>query len=191
MALPSTDRFRRPTLQALSGGAPTTNEPVHDRVQKTLEISDEDRAYVPPTSNNSTFTNRIAFAFVYLQERKLIEKTSEDPNTYKITELGERALADGLDLSAISPRATPPLDLPQAAPEEVSTGVRVWLIRAGREGRYEQLALDQEVSLIGWGELGDIDPEASRDDLKAAIEQAYGEASRPVWPVRLVRFIDS
>ncbi len=61
--------------------------------------------------------------------------------------------------------------------EEVSTGVRVWLIRAGREGRYEELALDQDVSLIGWSELGDIDPEASRDDLKAAIEQSYGEAS--------------
>jgi hypothetical protein len=63
------------------------------------------------------------------------------------------------------------------APEEVSTGVRVWLIRAGRAGRYEELALDQEVSLIGWSELGDIDPGASRDDLKAAITQSYGEAS--------------
>ena len=63
------------------------------------------------------------------------------------------------------------------APEEVSTGVRVWLVRAGREGRYEELALDQDVSLIGWSELGEIDPEASRDDLKAAIVQLYGEAS--------------
>jgi hypothetical protein len=115
MALPSTDRFRRPTLQALSGGAPTTTEPVHDRVQAALQISDEDRAYIPPTSYTSTFTNRVAWAFVDLQRRGLIEKTRADPNTYKITEIGERALADGLDLSAISPRAKPPLDLPPAA----------------------------------------------------------------------------
>src|SRR5215211_6159908 len=111
MALPSTDRFRRPTLQALSGGAPTMKDPIHDRVQNILQISDEDRAYVPPTSHVSTFANRVAFAFVYLQERELIEKTSDYPNTYKITELGERALADGSDLSAISPGTTPPLDL--------------------------------------------------------------------------------
>lgn len=116
MALPSTDRFRRPTLQALSGGAPTTSEPVRDHVQKALQISDADRRSIPPTSPTATFTNRVAFAFVYLQERELIEKTSKYPNTYKITTLGERALAEGLDLSAISPRATPPLDLPQAAP---------------------------------------------------------------------------
>jgi DNA-binding PadR family transcriptional regulator len=108
MTLPETDRFRVPTLRALSGGSPTTSKPVHDRVQAILQISDEDRAYIPPTSNNSTFTNRVAWAFVDLQRRGLIEKTRTDPNTYKITTAGEQALTDGLDLSAISLRVQPP-----------------------------------------------------------------------------------
>ena len=51
------------------------------------------------------------------------------------------------------------------------------MIRAGREGRYEQLALDQDVCLIGWSELGEIPHDASRDDLKARIAEVYGEAS--------------
>jgi MoxR-like ATPase len=63
------------------------------------------------------------------------------------------------------------------AAEVVSTGGRVWLIRAGRQGRYEQLALDQDVCLIGWSDLGEIPPDASRDDLKARIAEVYGEAS--------------
>ena len=65
----------------------------------------------------------------------------------------------------------------ERATEDVSTGVRAWLIRAGREGRYEQLALDQDVCLIGWSELGEIQPDASRDDLKARIVEVYGDAS--------------
>ena len=51
---------------------------------------------------------------------------------------------------------------------------RVWLIRAGREGAYEQLALDQGVALIGWSYLGDIQ-DADRDRLKAMIREGSGE----------------
>lgn len=65
------------------------------------------------------------------------------------------------------------------ATEAVSTDVRVWMVRAGREGRYEELALDQDVCVIGWSELGAIQPSASRDDLKASIAAVYGEASAP------------
>lgn len=65
----------------------------------------------------------------------------------------------------------------ESGTEDAGTGVRVWLIRAGREGRYEQLALGQEVCLIGWSDLGGIEPAASRDDLKAKIAEVYGEAT--------------
>ncbi len=109
MAVPDTDRFRQPTLQALSGEDPTATERIHDRVQAILQISDEDRGYISPTSPMSTFTNRVAWAFVDLQRRELIQKTRSNPNTYEITEAGERALAEGLDLSAISPGANAPL----------------------------------------------------------------------------------
>lgn len=51
---------------------------------------------------------------------------------------------------------------------------RVWLIRAGREGENEELALDRDVAVIGWSELGDVGG-ASRDELKEAIREVYGE----------------
>src|SRR5437870_2571932 len=60
--------------------------------------------------------------------------------------------------------------------EAISTGAtRVWLIRAGREGQHEQLALDEGVALIGWSDLGELSPEMSRDDLKKVIRDQYGE----------------
>jgi MoxR-like ATPase len=51
---------------------------------------------------------------------------------------------------------------------------RVWLIRAGRSGEYESLALDRGVSVIGWSELGDIGT-AGRVEIKDAIRRVYGE----------------
>jgi MoxR-like ATPase len=52
---------------------------------------------------------------------------------------------------------------------------RVWLIRAGREGQQEQLALDESVALIGWSELGEVNPSLTREDLKRMIRERTGE----------------
>lgn len=56
-----------------------------------------------------------------------------------------------------------------------SEAPRVWLIRAGREGRYERLALEESVALIGWSELGALSPELSRDELKEMIRAHWNE----------------
>jgi MoxR-like ATPase len=58
---------------------------------------------------------------------------------------------------------------------EVSTGGRVWLIRAGRDGKYEQLAIDESVCLIGWSDLGAIPRDMSREALKQRIAEIWGE----------------
>ena len=60
----------------------------------------------------------------------------------------------------------------ETAASTLSTGVHVWLVRAGRDGEQEQLALNEEVALIGWPELGSLDDVTDRDLLKARIESA-------------------
>lgn len=60
----------------------------------------------------------------------------------------------------------------QCAP---AAGDRVWLVRAGREGRYEQLALDEGVCLIGWSELGELPPDTTRERLKQLIAETWDE----------------
>lgn len=58
--------------------------------------------------------------------------------------------------------------------EPLPDSERVWLIRAGRQGENEALALDAGVAIIGWSELGDVGS-ASREELKQAIRSTYGE----------------
>jgi len=176
MALPDTDRFRQPTLQALSGGIPVTSDDVHPRVQAILGASDVDRAYVPPKSHVSPFTNRVAWAFVDLQRRKLIEKTRDKPNTYKITDAGERALAEGLDLSAVSPRGGSPSARPDPPPlrarafdpdrppkpsdfrePNVSPEAKQQLLEKARQGHHRILVdLVRWLTARSWTSIGEI-----------------------------------
>ena len=43
----------------------------------------------------------------------------------------------------------------------------LWLVRAGRHGEQEDLALDQGMAVIGWGNIPDLSAITSKDELKA------------------------
>jgi restriction system protein len=43
----------------------------------------------------------------------------------------------------------------------------LWLVRAGRNGEQEDLALDEGLAVIGWRQVPDLDGIGSRDELKA------------------------
>lgn len=42
----------------------------------------------------------------------------------------------------------------------------VWLVRAGGRGERQDLALDQNVAVIGWNELPDLSQFKTREDLE-------------------------
>jgi hypothetical protein len=50
---------------------------------------------------------------------------------------------------------------------------RVWLVRAGRDGENEELALSEGAVVIGWDELPDLGEVASREELREMYERAY------------------
>jgi restriction system protein len=51
----------------------------------------------------------------------------------------------------------------------------VWLVRAGRNGEREQLALDQSVAVIGWQALPDLTPITTREALDQLVRATYPE----------------
>ncbi len=63
--------------------------------------------------------------------------------------------------------------------EAGSDGARVWLVRAGRNGEAEAVALDQSVAVIGWSELPDLSDYAQFTDLKALYTQRNPDDSQP------------
>ena len=67
-----------------------------------------------------------------------------------------------------------------------------WLVRAGKHGEREELALENDMAVIGWDELPDMSGIADRSELTALIEETYPEASlktrmnweSQVWPFK-------
>lgn len=66
----------------------------------------------------------------------------------------------------------------------------VWLVRAGSRGEREDLALENNIAVIGWGELGDLSDIDSREALLARLQATYPDAkpktlqnwASQIWP---------
>lgn len=72
--------------------------------------------------------------------------------------------------------------------------MRAWLVRAGKYGQRETLALEQGLAVIGWDELSDLSHIQTRDDLTAALRAAYPNDSPKRllnWQAQLWAFVHS
>ena len=56
-------------------------------------------------------------------------------------------------------------------------GQRAWIVRAGRNGENEPLALSHDAIVIGWEEIPDLAGVSSRDQLREIYEQAYPDTA--------------
>jgi restriction system protein len=73
-------------------------------------------------------------------------------------------------------------------------GVRmtVWMVRAGKDGAQEEMALAEGLAVIGWSELPDLSPITTRAALREALSAAYPEEKAKtlsnwesqIWPLR-------
>lgn len=52
----------------------------------------------------------------------------------------------------------------------------VWLVRAGRYGEAENLALEQGLSVIGWDELPDLATVQPREEVETLPRETYPDA---------------
>ena len=67
----------------------------------------------------------------------------------------------------------------------------MWLVRAEMHGEREELALENDIAVIGWDELPDVTGIADRSKLTSLIEETYPEAvsvqsASPCWSDRSV-----
>jgi len=57
----------------------------------------------------------------------------------------------------------------------------LWLVRAGKSGQQEDVALDKGLAVIGWEELPDLSPIKSREELEQLYRRVYpGDKSKTV-----------
>lgn len=67
----------------------------------------------------------------------------------------------------------------------------LWLVRAGKYGERENLALEEGLVVIGWEELADLSDISSREELRAQFDQTYpdiGKSQRDNWVAQVWAF---
>jgi restriction system protein len=52
----------------------------------------------------------------------------------------------------------------------------VWMVRAGRSGEREDLALRERVAVVGWDELSDLSDAGSREDIELMLREQHPDA---------------
>jgi len=53
----------------------------------------------------------------------------------------------------------------------------VWMVRAGRHGEHEALALEQGLSIIGWSEMPDLSTVPTKEAMRELVQRVYPDAS--------------
>lgn len=56
-------------------------------------------------------------------------------------------------------------------------GAKAWVVRGGREGEYEEFALDNDVVVSGWSEIGDLSDTKDRNEFREIIENLNRDMS--------------
>lgn len=70
----------------------------------------------------------------------------------------------------------------------------LWMVRAGKYGEREQMALDKNLAIIGWDELPDLAGIKDREDLTALLEKVYTDKKKNTlnnWESQLWPFINN
>lgn len=69
--------------------------------------------------------------------------------------------------------------------------MRAWVVRGGSSGEFENYALENDVAVVGWSELGDLSRVSTRNEIREIVRRAYqdiGEGAVANAAGQLLRF---
>jgi hypothetical protein len=178
-SVPSVDQLLHPTLSALADRQTHDLPEIVGTVADALELDPQSRTARIP-SGRTVLENRVAWARTCLVKAGLAEVPRE--SAIAITDAGQAALIDqsGPVTIAYLRRSSPGYanwmaDMGGALPEDELTGKdspTVWMVRAGRGGRYAPVFVERSAVVVGWGQTGDIDG-LQRDAILERVKAAY------------------
>lgn len=103
MPVPDFQTLMLPALRTLAQHSPATTSEVRAALAQELALSDVDLGELLPSKRQTTFANRVAWAYSYLKQAGLI--SSPKRGVYEITPIGVATLGEGparIDISFLS-----------------------------------------------------------------------------------------
>ncbi len=103
MPVPDFQTLMMPALRVLGDRSPRTTTEVRQALASEFALTEQDLAELLPSGRQTTFANRVAWAYSYLKQAGLIG--SPRRGTYEISERGRSVLGEGptrIDISYLS-----------------------------------------------------------------------------------------
>lgn len=103
MAVPDFQTLMLPALVLIAKRSPVTSSEAREALAAEFALTEADLAQLLPSGRQTTFANRVAWAYSYLKQAGLIE--SPRRGTYSITERGRAVLAESptrIDIAFLS-----------------------------------------------------------------------------------------
>ena len=138
MVVPGFQSMMRPTLLFLQDGETRSVSQIRDAVADALEVSEEDQAELLPSGQQTTFSNRVAWAITHMSQAGLLSRPKR--GHYAIEPRGRQVLAahsDRVDVAGL-----------QQFPEYVAFRSRRRPEKPSQSDSVEDLAPEEAISRI-------------------------------------------
>lgn len=181
--MPSYEQLFRPILEVVSDSRTWSIGEVAEAVADRFGMDETSRELRLPSGQN-VLENRIGWAKTNLLKAELVDQPG--PASISITDAGRAALTsvDGpIDReflrencpTYVSWRA----DMGELPAEELDSKApsTVWMLRAGRGGRYAAAFVEAGQAIVGWGQTGDVSG-LSREELEEVVADRFPDMYR-------------
>lgn len=172
-------RWFNPLLQALRDlGGSATPQQVREKIKINEHLTEEETSVVTGKSKVNQFENEVAFARMYLVKSGYMDGsvygiwalTDEGKSVHMTEELASEIFRKVVK-DAQEKRDAKVSNLV----DEDATTKRYWIYSPGHNAAKWEECTQNDVMLIGWGEIGDLSNYTSKAEMKATMQDTYGD----------------
>lgn len=172
-------RWFRPLLQALKdlGGSATPKE-ARNKIIENEKLTEEETSAVIGKTQTPEFNNDVAWARQYLVRGGYLDNSTR--GIWKLTEAGGNVdmtdeLASEIFKTIVKENQQDKEDKGSALADEDVNTKRYWIYSPGDNASKWSECIEKGIMLIGWGEIGDLTRFTSKSEMKAAMQDTYGD----------------
>lgn len=172
-------RWFNPLLQALRDlGGSATPQQVRERIKINEHLTEEETSVVTGKSKVNQFENEVAFARMYLVKSGYMDGSvygiwalTDEGKSVQMTEELASEIFRKVVKDAQEKRDAKVSNLV----DEDATTKRYWIYSPGHNAAKWEECTQNDVMLIGWGEIGDLSNYTSKAEMKATMQDTYGD----------------
>lgn len=174
-------RWMKPLIQALRdlGGSATPQEARH-RIIENEHLTEDEISETRGKNNVNKFENEVAFCRTYLVTAGYIDKSVY--GVWTLTEAGKNVdmtetLASDIFKKGVADNQRKRESAGAVLADEDVDSVHYWVYTPGHGAeKWDEFYL-KGIIAIGWGEIGDLEAFASKDEMKQKMKEVFGNDS--------------